>query len=89
MMKADLYRTAGENIARQSTPAQVVSLVELARAQAEYSQCLVYGDGIGYVEKGKYWTQMFIGDNNDDANTSRIHASPIRPAPFANHLYVP
>lgn len=64
MKKAGVsYRTAGENIAMgYSTPEAVVNAwmnSEGHRANilsAKYSQI-----GVGYVEDGHYWTQMFIG----------------------------
>lgn len=65
MMKAFgiSYRTAGENIAKgQSTPAQVVEAWWNSPGHRQNILNASFTEiGVGYVEKGKYWTQMFIG----------------------------
>lgn len=57
------YNTAGENIAQgQQTPEEVVDAWMNSEGHREN---IMNGDfthiGIGYVEEGNYWTQMFIG----------------------------
>ncbi|GIO24914.1 CAP domain-containing protein [Oceanobacillus sp. J11TS1] len=57
------YNTAGENIAQgQQTPEEVVDAWMNSQGHREN---IMNGDfthiGIGYVEQGNYWTQMFIG----------------------------
>lgn len=57
------YRTAGENIAKgQAMPASVVSAwMNSSGHRANILNSSYTKIGVGYVEKGKYWTQMFIG----------------------------
>ena len=57
------YRTAGENIARgQKTPAQVVNAwMNSSGHRANILNSSFTEIGVGYVESGNYWTQMFIG----------------------------
>ncbi|GEN89472.1 CAP domain-containing protein [Oceanobacillus sp. FSL W8-0428] len=57
------YNTAGENIAQgQQSPEEVVDAWMNSEGHREN---IMNGDfthiGIGYVEDGNYWTQMFIG----------------------------
>ena len=56
------YRSAGENIAKgQATPAAVVSAwMNSAGHRANILSTSFTHIGVGYVENGKYWTQMFI-----------------------------
>lgn len=57
------YKTAGENIAKgQSTPQAVVnSWMNSSGHRANILNSSFTKIGVGYVESGKYWTQMFIG----------------------------
>ena len=57
------YRYAGENIAKgQSTPQAVVnSWMNSSGHRANILNKNYTHIGVGYVESGKYWTQMFIG----------------------------
>jgi len=65
MMKAFgiSYRTAGENIAKgQTTPAQVVEAWWNSEGHRKNILNASFTEiGVGYVAKGNYWTQMFIG----------------------------
>lgn len=58
------YKTAGENIAKgQSTPQAVVNAwMNSSGHRANILNSKYTKIGVGYVENGKYWTQMFIGD---------------------------
>ena len=57
------YRSAGENIAKgQSTPQAVVNAwMNSSGHRANILNSSYTRIGVGYVESGKYWTQMFIG----------------------------
>ena len=57
------YRTAGENIARgYTTPKSVVNgWMNSSGHRANILNSSFTEIGVGYVEAGKYWTQMFIG----------------------------
>lgn len=57
------YRSAGENIARgQSTPQAVVNAwMNSSGHRANILNASYTKIGVGYVENGRYWTQMFIG----------------------------
>lgn len=57
------YRTAGENIARgYATPVAVVNgWMNSSGHRANILNSSFSEIGVGYVENGKYWTQMFIG----------------------------
>ena len=57
------YRTAGENIAKgQRTPAEVVKAwMESPGHRANILNKDYTHIGVGYVENGNIWTQMFIG----------------------------
>ncbi|MBM7570027.1 CAP domain-containing protein [Aquibacillus albus] len=57
------YRTAGENIARgQRTPEEVVNAwMNSPGHRANILNANFTHIGVGYVEDGNYWTQMFIG----------------------------
>lgn len=57
------YRSAGENIARgQATPQAVVKAwMNSAGHRANILNSSFTHIGVGYVENGKYWTQMFVG----------------------------
>ena len=57
------YRTAGENIAYgQRTPQQVVDAwMNSSGHRANILNSSYTQIGVGYVAKGNYWTQMFIG----------------------------
>ena len=57
------YRTAGENIAYgQSTPRAVVNAwMNSSGHRANILNASYTQIGVGYVAKGHYWTQMFIG----------------------------
>ncbi len=57
------YRSAGENIAKgQSTPAAVVNAWMKSQGhRANILSSSFTEIGVGYVEGGHYWTQMFIG----------------------------
>ena len=57
------YRTAGENIAKgQATPQAVVNAwMNSSGHRANILNSSYKQIGVGYVENGKYWTQMFIG----------------------------
>lgn len=65
MMKAKgvKYNTAGENIAMgQTTPEAVVTAwMNSASHRANILKSSYTEIGVGYVAKGNYWTQMFIG----------------------------
>ncbi|MBQ4065090.1 MAG: secretion protein [Clostridia bacterium] len=65
MMKAFgiTYRTAGENIAMgYPTPEEVVEgWMNSPGHRANILKASFTEIGVGYVEKGHYWTQMFIG----------------------------
>lgn len=65
MMKAFglTYRTAGENIAYgQHTPQEVVTAwMNSSGHRANILNASYTQIGVGYVAKGDYWTQMFIG----------------------------
>ena len=65
MMKAFglSYRTAGENIAMgYSTPEAVVNgWMNSSGHRANILNASYTQIGVGYVAKGNYWTQMFIG----------------------------
>ncbi|HWS41977.1 MAG TPA: SafA/ExsA family spore coat assembly protein [Pseudoflavonifractor sp.] len=65
MMKAFglTYRTAGENIAYgQRTPQEVVTAwMNSSGHRANILNASYTQIGVGYVAKGDYWTQMFIG----------------------------
>lgn len=56
------YRSAGENIAKgQSTPQAVVNAwMNSSGHRANILNPSYTRIGVGYVESGKYWTQMFI-----------------------------
>lgn len=56
------YRSAGENIAKgQATPKAVVDAwMNSSGHRANILNKSFTHIGVGYVEKGKYWTQMFI-----------------------------
>lgn len=57
------YRTAGENIAKgQHTPQAVVTAwMNSSGHRANILNSSFTHIGVGYVENGKYWTQMFVG----------------------------
>lgn len=57
------YRTAGENIAYgQATPRAVVNAwMNSSGHRANILNASYTQIGVGYVAKGHYWTQMFIG----------------------------
>ena len=57
------FRTAGENIAYgQRTPQAVVNAwMNSSGHQANILNASYTQIGVGYVAKGNYWTQMFIG----------------------------
>lgn len=57
------YRTAGENIAKgQRIPAEVVKAwMNSSGHRANILSRSFTKIGVGYVEDGNYWTQMFIG----------------------------
>lgn len=57
------YRSAGENIAMgQQTPEQVVNAWMNSEGHRQNILSTSYTHiGVGYVENGNYWTQMFIG----------------------------
>ncbi|MDZ5711934.1 CAP domain-containing protein [Jeotgalibacillus haloalkalitolerans] len=57
------YRSAGENIAMgQRTPEQVVTAWMNSEGHRKNILSTSYTHiGVGYVENGNYWTQMFIG----------------------------
>lgn len=57
------YNTAGENIAQgQQTPEEVVNAWMNSQGHRENIMNSDFTHiGIGYVEQGNYWTQMFIG----------------------------
>ena len=57
------YRTAGENIAYgQKTPKEVVNAwMNSSGHRANILNPSYTQIGVGYVAKGNYWTQMFIG----------------------------
>ena len=57
------YRSAGENIARgQATPQAVVNAwMNSSGHRANILNSSYTKIGVGYVENGRYWTQMFIG----------------------------
>ena len=57
------YRSAGENIAKgQMTPNDVVNAwMNSAGHRANILNSSFTHIGVGYVENGRYWTQMFIG----------------------------
>ncbi|RJS59453.1 CAP domain-containing protein [Bacillus sp. PK3_68] len=57
------YRTAGENIAKgQRTPAEVVKAwMESPGHRANILNKDYTHIGVGYVENGNIWTQMFVG----------------------------
>jgi uncharacterized YkwD family protein/spore coat assembly protein SafA len=56
------YRSAGENIAKgQATPQAVVNAwMNSSGHRANILNSSYNTIGVGYVESGKYWTQMFI-----------------------------
>ena len=56
------YRTAGENIAKgQASPAAVVNAWMNSQGhRANILNKSFKKIGVGYVEQGRYWTQMFI-----------------------------
>lgn len=56
------YKSAGENIAKgQSTPQAVVNAwMNSSGHRANILNASYNTIGVGYVENGKYWTQMFI-----------------------------
>lgn len=56
------YKSAGENIAKgQKTPQAVVNAwMNSSGHRANILNSSFNTIGVGYVEKGKYWTQMFI-----------------------------
>lgn len=56
------YRSAGENIAKgQRTPEEVVNAwMNSSGHRANILSTSFTKIGVGYVSKGKYWTQMFI-----------------------------
>ncbi|MFB1080901.1 CAP domain-containing protein [Jeotgalibacillus sp. JSM ZJ347] len=57
------YRSAGENIAMgQQTPEQVVTAWMNSEGHRQNILSTSYTHiGVGYIENGNYWTQMFIG----------------------------
>lgn len=57
------YKSAGENIAKgQSTPQAVVNAwMNSSGHRANILNASFTEIGVGYVENGRYWTQMFIG----------------------------
>lgn len=57
------YKTAGENIAKgQTNPQAVVNAwMNSSGHRANILNASYTRIGVGYVESGKYWTQMFIG----------------------------
>lgn len=57
------YRSAGENIAKgQATPEAVVNAwMNSSGHRANILSSSYTHIGVGYVEGGRYWTQMFIG----------------------------
>lgn len=57
------YKTAGENIAKgQTTPQAVVNAwMNSSGHRANILNSSYTRIGVGYVESGKYWTQLFIG----------------------------
>lgn len=57
------YRTAGENIAKgYRTPAAVVDgWMNSPGHRANILNSSFTHIGVGYVERGNYWTQMFVG----------------------------
>lgn len=57
------YRSAGENIARgQATPQAVVNAwMNSSGHRANILNSSYTKIGVGYVQSGNYWTQMFIG----------------------------
>ena len=57
------YRSAAENIAKgQATPQAVVNAwMNSSGHRANILNSSYTEIGVGYVESGKYWTQMFIG----------------------------
>ncbi len=57
------YRSAGENIAKgQQTPSAVVNAwMNSSGHRANILNPSFTHIGVGYVENGRYWTQMFIG----------------------------
>lgn len=57
------YRTAGENIAKgQRTPKDVVNAwMNSSGHRKNILNSSFKKIGVGYVESGNYWTQMFIG----------------------------
>ena len=57
------YKSAGENIARgQKTPAAVVNAwMKSSGHRANILNSSYTEIGVGYVDDGNYWTQMFIG----------------------------
>ena len=57
------YRAAGENIAKgQLTPQDVVNAwMNSSGHRANILNSAYTKIGVGYVESGRYWTQMFIG----------------------------
>ncbi|NBI29265.1 CAP domain-containing protein [Chengkuizengella marina] len=57
------YRSAGENIAYgQKTPQEVVTAWMNSKGHRDNIMNSSYTHiGVGYVEQGNYWTQMFIG----------------------------
>jgi len=57
------YRTAGENIARGQTSPQAVvkGWMNSSGHRANILNASYKQIGVGYVAKGNYWTQMFIG----------------------------
>ena len=57
------YKTAGENIAKgQATPQAVVNAwMNSSGHRANILNSSYTKIGVGYVQDGKYWTQMFIG----------------------------
>lgn len=57
------YRSAGENIARgQRTPQEVVTAwMNSSGHRANILNSSFTHIGVGYVDSGKYWTQMFVG----------------------------
>lgn len=57
------YRRAGENIAKgQATPQAVVNAwMNSSGHRANILNASYTKIGVGYVDSGRYWTQMFIG----------------------------
>lgn len=57
------YRSAGENIAKgQRTPQEVVTAwMNSSGHRANILNSSFTHIGVGYVDSGKYWTQMFVG----------------------------